>query len=81
MQQRFRHPIWHCQRPVKWKPLLEGLLPNETYCYQLLAEDANAKSPEPLETELASFTTGLVPPILEEPQAQFEADRWSCSTS
>jgi hypothetical protein len=56
----------------KVEPLLEGLRPNETYCYQLVAEDADAKSPEALTTELASFTTELVPPrVLEVPQAQF----------
>lgn len=56
----------------KVEPLLEGLRPNETYCYKFVAEDENAKAPEPLETELTQFTTELAPPrILEVPLAQF----------
>lgn len=56
----------------KVEEALEGLRPNETYCYQLVAEDENAQSPEPLVTALTSFTTELTAPqIIGAPQAQF----------
>ena len=41
---------------------IKGLLPNETYYYQAVGEDANVKTPELLESETTSFDTGLVSP-------------------
>jgi hypothetical protein len=51
---------------------LEGLRPNETYCYRLGVEDENAKAPEALTSKLAEVTTEPVPPrLVGEPQTQF----------
>jgi hypothetical protein len=51
---------------------LEGLRPDESYCFQLAVEDENAKAPEALRTGLASFRTKLAPPrIVGDPQVQF----------
>jgi hypothetical protein len=51
---------------------IEGLRPNEDYCYRLAAEDLDAKAPEPLATGLSSFKTQFVAPrVVGEPQAQF----------
>ena len=41
---------------------IKGLLPNETYYYQAVGEDANVKTPELLGSETTSFDTGLVSP-------------------
>ena len=41
---------------------IKGLLPNETYYYQAVGEDANVKAPELLVSETTSFGTGLVAP-------------------
>ena len=41
---------------------IKGLLPNETYYYQTVGEDANVKTPEMVGSEMASFSTGLVSP-------------------
>jgi hypothetical protein len=51
---------------------LPGLRPNEAYCYRFVAEDENAKAPEPLQGALTSITTQLAAPrIVDEPEAQF----------
>ena len=38
------------------------MLPNETYYYQTVGEDANVKTPEMVGSEMTSFSTGLVSP-------------------
>jgi hypothetical protein len=41
---------------------IKGLLPNETYYYQAVGEDANVKNPELLVSGATLFDTGLVAP-------------------
>lgn len=43
-------------------PISEGLEPNETYYYRVLAQDENMRPPEVLSTARASFTTPTAPP-------------------
>lgn len=51
------------ETPVPLSPAtIKGLLPNETYYYQAVGEDANVKTPELLVSETTSFDTGLVSP-------------------
>jgi hypothetical protein len=51
---------------------VEGLRPNETYCYQLAGEDQNVQSPEDLTGKLESITTQLAAPrIVGAPEALF----------
>ncbi len=51
---------------------IKGLLPNETYYYQAVGEDANVKTPELLVSETTSFDTGLVSPqVVGAPSVSF----------
>jgi hypothetical protein len=51
---------------------IEGLRPNEAFCYQLAGHDENIQSPELLTSEKLSFDTPLVPPgIGGEPSVSF----------
>jgi hypothetical protein len=52
--------------------VLEGLTPNETFCYRLAADDQNVQPPEQLISENVSFSTPVVPPkVVGKPSVSF----------
>jgi hypothetical protein len=65
-------PLATLEEPIVQGAVLKGLTPNETYYYRLAAHDKNAKAPELLTSETASFKTPVVAPrTVGEPVASF----------
>lgn len=58
--------------PTALSAIVGGLPPNEAFCYRLVGEDHNVKSPELLTGAHRSFSTGLVAPrIIGQPAVSF----------
>jgi hypothetical protein len=65
-------PVATVEELLKVSASIEGLRPNEAFCYRLAGEDQNAQPPEQLDGSEVSFTTPVVAPkIVGEPSASF----------
>jgi hypothetical protein len=67
-----RQPVETAEAFLPMSATIEGLRPNEAYCYRLTGEDLNVKSPEELTGERKSLTTALAAPkIVGNPSVSF----------